>query len=136
MASTVVQIRPAYPRSRLDLKVGDVVVVRSEAEILATLDDRGELDALPFMPEMLEFCGRQFTVDKVAHKLCDTMTRSGMRRMRDAVHLGGVRCDAEAHGGCQTACLFYWKEAWLRRGPPPPAAAPAGGAPRGPGAGR
>jgi hypothetical protein len=115
MASTVVQIRPASPRARLDLKVGDVVVVRSEAEILATLDERGELDALPFMPEMLRFCGKQFTVDKVAHKLCDTMTRSGMRRMREAVHLAGVRCDAEAHGGCQTACLFYWKEAWLRR---------------------
>jgi len=115
MASTAVQIRPAASRARLDLKVGDVVVVRSEAEILATLDERGELDALPFMPEMLQFCGKRFTVDKVAYKLCDTMTRSGMRRMRDAVHLAGVRCDAEAHGGCQTACLFYWKDAWLRR---------------------
>jgi hypothetical protein len=128
MASTAVQIRPAASRARLDLKVGDVVVVRSEAEILATLDERGELDALPFMPEMLQFCGQRFTVDKVAHKLCDTMTRSGMRRMRDAVHLAGVRCDAEAHGGCQTACLFYWKEAWLERaggrGEP---AVPAGG---------
>jgi hypothetical protein len=126
MASTVVQIRPASPRARLDLKVGDVVVVRSEAEILATLDERGELDALPFMPEMLQFCGKQFTVDKVAHKLCDTMTRSGMRRMRDAVHLAGVRCDAEAHGGCQTACLFYWKDAWLRRADAAEETAPAG----------
>jgi hypothetical protein len=115
MASSVVQIRPAAPRARLDLRVGDVVVVRSEAEILATLDERGELDALPFMPEMLQFCGKRFTVDKVAHKLCDTVSRSGMRRMRDGVHLEGVRCDAGAHGGCQTACLFYWKEAWLER---------------------
>src|SRR5262245_25380719 len=126
MASTAVQIRPAVARARLDLKVGDVVVVRPEAEILATLDERGELDALPFMPEMLQFCGKQFTVDKVAHKLCDTMTRSGMRRMRDAVHLAGVRCDAEAHGGCQTACLFYWKEAWLERAGGGQPAAPAG----------
>ena len=75
------QIRPAAHDGRLDLRVGDVVVVSSEAEILATLDERGELDALPFMPEMLEFCGKRFTVDKVAHKLCDTMTRSGMRQM-------------------------------------------------------
>jgi hypothetical protein len=115
MASAVVQIGSAAPRAHLDLRVGDVVVVRSEAEIVATLDERGELDALPFMPEMLQFCGKQFTVDKVAHKLCDTVSRSGMRRMRDAVHLTGVRCDGEAHGGCQTACLFYWKEAWLER---------------------
>jgi hypothetical protein len=127
MASTVVQIRPAVPRARLDLRVGDVVEVLSEAEILATLDERGELDALPFMPEMLQFCGRRFRVDKVAHKLCDTISHTGMRRMRNAVHLEGVRCDAEAHGGCQTACLFYWKEAWLRRAyGRDEAAAPAG----------
>jgi len=130
MASTAVRIRPAAQRARLDLKVGDVVVVRSEAEILATLDERGELDALPFMPEMLQFCGKRFTVDKVAHKLCDTMTRSGMRRMRDAVHLDGVRCDGEAHGGCQTACLFYWKEAWLERADGPVLPAVPAGEPR------
>ena len=55
------------------LRVGDVVEVRSAAEILATLDERGELDGLPFMPEMLRFCGRRLTVHKVAHKLCDTI---------------------------------------------------------------
>ncbi|MGH7129543.1 MAG: hypothetical protein ACREIV_13320, partial [Planctomycetaceae bacterium] len=52
---------------------------------------------------------------KVAHKLCDTMTRTGMRQMRDAVHLAGVRYHRQAHGGCQTGCLIYWKEAWLKR---------------------
>ena len=126
MSDTVVQIRPAVPGERLDLRVGDLVQVRSEAEILATLDQRGELDALPFMPEMLQFCGRRFTVDKVALKVCDTIGHSGMRRMRNAVHLTGVRCDAGAHGGCQTACIFYWKEAWLTRVGQPPAAATAG----------
>lgn len=112
----------------LGLRVGDVVEVRSEEEILATLDDRGELDGLPFMPEMLRFCGRRMTVHKVAHKLCDTISRSGMRRMDGAVHLAetpgaSARCDGSAHGGCQTACSLYWKEAWLRRADPaePPA---------------
>ena len=77
VASTAVQIRPSSAGQRLDLRVGELVEVRSEEEILATLDDNGELDALPFMPEMLQYCGRQFTVYKVAHKLCDTMSRSG-----------------------------------------------------------
>jgi hypothetical protein len=99
----------------LDLRVGDVVEVRSEAEILATLDEHGELESLPFMPEMLKYCGERLTVYKVAHKLCDTMTRSGIRRMKNAVHLTGVRCDGSAHGGCQAACLIYWKHAWLRK---------------------
>jgi hypothetical protein len=116
MTSTAVAIRPtSSPRGRLNLRVGELVEVRSEEEILATLDDNGELDSLPFMPEMLQYCGKRFTVYKVAHKLCDTMTATGMRRMRDAVHLAGVRCDGQAHGGCQTACLIYWKEAWLQR---------------------
>ena len=100
---------------RLNLRAGELVEVRSEEEILATLDHSGELDSLPFMPEMLQYCGERFTVYKVAHKLCDTMTATGMRRMHDAVHLAGVRCDGHAHGGCQTACLIYWKEAWLKR---------------------
>jgi hypothetical protein len=109
-----------------DLRVGDLVEVRSAEEILATLDEQGELESLPFMPEMLQFCGQQFTVDKVALKLCDTIGRSGFRRMDNAVHLSGARCDGQAHGGCQAQCLVYWKTAWLRRvdgpartGPPP-----------------
>ncbi|MEV4551164.1 hypothetical protein AB0L44_10205 [Nonomuraea wenchangensis] len=99
----------------MDLKVGDVVEVRSEAEIRATLDERGELDGLPFMPEMAAYCGRRLTVHKVAHKLCDTQTRTGLRRMERAVHLTGARCDGAAHGGCQTNCSMYWKDAWIRR---------------------
>jgi hypothetical protein len=101
----------------LNLRVGEIVEVRSEAEILATLDGRAELESLPFMPEMLQFCGRQFRVDKLAVKLCDTISSTGMYRMRNAVHLAGVRCDGQAHGGCQAGCLVYWKEAWLKRVP-------------------
>jgi hypothetical protein len=102
------------PRA-LNLRVGDLVEVRSEAEILAILDDNGELDNLPFMPEMIAYCGQRLTVHKVAHKLCDTISGTGLRRMERAVHLTGARCDGSAHGGCQTACQFYWKEAWLKR---------------------
>jgi hypothetical protein len=107
----------------LNLRVGELVEVRSEEEILATLDEKGELDNLPFMPEMLRFCGQRMTVHKVAHKLCDTISRSGMRRMDEAVHLKEARCDGSEHGGCQTACSLYWKEAWLKRVHPddPPA---------------
>ncbi|MGI5161747.1 hypothetical protein [Microbispora sp. CA-102843] len=99
----------------LSLRAGDLVEVLSEEEILATLDERGELDGLPFMPEMLQFCGKRMVVKKVAHKLCDTMTQTGMRRMDDAVYLEGGRCDGSAHGGCQTFCSIYWKTAWLKK---------------------
>ena len=105
------------PAQVLNLHIGELVEVRSQAEILATLDERGELESLPFMPEMLQFCGRRFKVAKLALKLCDTITWTGMYRMRNTVHLEGSRCDGQAHGGCQAGCNVYWKEAWLRRVP-------------------
>jgi hypothetical protein len=40
----------------LNLRVGDVVEVRSRDEILRTLDERGTFESLPFMPEMLKYC--------------------------------------------------------------------------------
>jgi hypothetical protein len=113
--SDTIQSGAMTRNSVLNLRIGEVVEVLGEREILATLDERGEYESLPFMPEMLQFCGRRFRVDKRAFKLCDTIGTSGMRRMDNAVHLESVRCDGQAHGGCQAACLVYWKEAWLKR---------------------
>ena len=95
------------------LRVGDWVEVRSKEEILATLDSSGQLDGMPFMPEMFAFCGKRFQVYKRAHKTCDTVFPVRGRRVHQAVHLS-TRCDGSAHDGCQASCLIFWKEAWLR----------------------
>lgn len=99
---------------------GDRVRVRTEAEILATLDAEGKLDGLPFMPEMLRFSGKPAIVYRRAERTCDTVEFQAQRRMRHAVHLVGLRCDGSAHGGCDAGCLLFWKEAWLERDPTPP----------------
>lgn len=101
--------------SRGAVRPGDVVRVRSKEEILATLDADGRLDGQPFMPEMLQFAGRELPVSKIAHKTCDTISRpsTGMRRLGHTVHLAGARCDGSAHGGCQAGCLLFWREEWL-----------------------
>jgi hypothetical protein len=95
-------------------RAGQLVEVRSAEEIMATLDENGELDSLPFMPEMLQYCGQRLRVGRVANKACDTINKTGMRRMEDAVHLLGIRCDGSQHGDCQASCLIYWKTAWIR----------------------
>jgi hypothetical protein len=97
------------------LRVGDWVEVRSKGEILKTLDAKGQLDGMPFMPEMFRFCGQRFQVYKRAHKTCDYTTSYPYhtRRLEETVHLV-TRCDGEAHGGCQAGCLLYWKQAWLK----------------------
>lgn len=99
----------------LNLKAGDWVVVRSKAEILATLDKKGQLDKMPFMPEMLQFAGQKLQVSKRAHKTCDPINGLESRALPDAVHIGDLRCDGSAHADCQAGCLFFFKDAWLRR---------------------
>lgn len=96
------------------LRVGDWVEVRSKEEILRTLDSNGELENMPFMPEMLQYCGQRFRVHKRAHKSCDTISGATQNlRVKDAIHLN-LRCNGSAHGGCQADCLLYWKDAWLK----------------------
>lgn len=102
-------------KNSLGLRAGEWVEVREKEAILATLDQRGQLERLPFMPEMFDFCGKRFRVFKRAHKTCDPANGMAGRRMSNAVHLEGVRCNGEAHGGCQARCLIFWKEAWLKR---------------------
>ena len=100
----------------LNLRVGDLVEVLSLEEILATLDEGGRLEKMAFMPEMVRFCGQRFRVGKSAHKTCDTISRGGpMRSVVGCVHLEGLRCTGEAHGGCEAECMLFWKEAWLKR---------------------
>ena len=99
----------------LNLTTGEWVEVRSKEEILATLDKRGQLDGLPFMPPMFNSCGKRFRVYRRAHKTCDTVNDYKGLKMEAAVHLEGSRCMGEAHGGCEAACLIFWKEAWLKR---------------------
>jgi hypothetical protein len=96
-------------------RVGDWVEVRSKEEILKTLDNKGQLDGMPFMPEMFQYCGQRFPVHKRAHKTCDYTTSYPYRtrRLQETVHLE-TRCDGTAHGGCQAGCLLYWKYAWLK----------------------
>jgi hypothetical protein len=114
----------------LDLRPGEMVEIRSESEILASLDAMGAREGLPFMPEMLAYCGQRVRVAKRADKTCDTIERTGGRRMMGTVHLEGLRCDGQAHGGCQAGCFLFWKEAWLKRVPDAGASpAPAAGAP-------
>jgi hypothetical protein len=115
----------------LGLRAGDWVIVRSKEEILSTLGTDSRLDGLPFQPEMFAFCGQRLQVFKVAHKTCDSSVHNtGGRRLYDTVHLADARCDGGLHDGCQADCVFFWKEAWLKRADPgsiAPALAGGGG---------
>lgn len=94
--------------------VGDLVEIRSLESIRRTLDANGTLDGVPFMAEMIPFCGRKARVLRCVDKVYDYGRSKTLRRLRDCVLLAGVRCDGAAHGGCQARCSIFWKTAWLQ----------------------
>jgi hypothetical protein len=98
-----------------DLVVGDLVEIRPWDEIRATLDERGCLEQLPFMPEMLGMCGQRAYVFRCLHRLFDYRKTRQMRHMEGTVLLVGGVCNGASHGGCEAACYTIWKSAWLRR---------------------
>ncbi len=96
-----------------EIHPGEIVEVLSEAEISATLDNKGTLEGLAFTPDMYKFCGQRF---KVLRKLNNIMVEGfGMRQMRNVVILDGVTCNGEYNMGCTRMCHFIWKVQWLKR---------------------
>jgi hypothetical protein len=111
-------------KSKRSLQIGDWVEVLTKEEILRTLDAKGCLEGMPFMPEMFAFCGKKFQVYKIAHKTCDySVYVNKTRRINRTVHLQ-TRCNGSAHDGCQAGCLLYWKEDWLKPSNDPSAQIP------------
>ncbi len=102
---------------------GDVVEVLSIDEIFGILDKDGTTDGLPFMKEMLEFCGKQYTVDQIV--LQSVMDTAGLSEYSEAhvrtfngmnvYVLKNLRCSGESHDGCQRGCSHFWKETWLKK---------------------
>ena len=103
----------------MKLRAGDWVEVKSPHEIAQTLDAEGTLDGLPFMPEMLDYCGRRFRVLRQAEKTCIEIPAGGYLirefRKNDVFLLEGLRCNGADHAGCQRQCTLFWKKAWLRK---------------------
>jgi hypothetical protein len=97
-------------------RIGQTVWIRGLKDILETLDSDGKLDGLPFMPEMLPFCGRSFRVSCLPNRTC--VEGVGIGEFDGIVFLDGLRCDGAAHDGCQRRCLLFWREAWLSDKPP------------------
>jgi hypothetical protein len=109
--------RPHWLRFLLGprLRPGDVVRVRPRSEIAGTLDEKGTLAGLPFMPEMSPFCGQTFRVHRRVDYINDMRHKTGLRRIAGVVTLTAVRCSGTAHDGCEAECQILWKDAWLER---------------------
>ena len=115
--------RRTGPQSRVEpevvsLRVGDLVEVKSPSEIAETLDPDGTRNGLPFMPEMLKYCGHRFRVLQHTQKTCVEIGAGAFFirafSAKDVLLLEGLRCSGKSHDGCQRLCMIFWKAAWLR----------------------
>jgi hypothetical protein len=111
--------RPTAPPEALaatNLQAGDVVRVRSRAEIEATLDHWRQLKGCSFMAaEMEQYCGTTRRVFKRVERFVDERDLR-VKKARGIVFLEGVFCTGTADfGPCDRTCYLFWREEWLEK---------------------
>jgi hypothetical protein len=104
------------PSRPLHLQAGDLVRVRSYAEILATLDVNNRNRGLYFDAEEVPYCGKTFRVRSTISRFVDEKTGKMLTLKDHNVILEGVICQArfsDRRMFCPRAIYSYWRETWL-----------------------
>ena len=107
----------------MDLKPGDVVRVKSRAQIVETLDHNSRNRGMSICYEMTRCCEGVAEVRYRVDRIIDERTGK-MRELHDTVTLQNLRnnetlcdeclCQGEL-GDCPRGELMYWREIWLER---------------------
>jgi hypothetical protein len=105
------------PAEELNLQPGEWAVVKSRAEIIATLDKSGRNRGLVFDGEMLPYCGQRFRVLCRVERMLEESTGRMLKPRGASVILENVYCTSRFRRICQRAIYSYWREIWLRRAP-------------------
>jgi hypothetical protein len=101
-------------RAELNLQPGELVEIKSAAEIRATLDPQGRNRGLSFEPEMAQYCGRRFRVARPIDTIISE-ERGKMVKLSNTVILDGIVCLGICVKNCPRANYLYWREIWLKR---------------------
>ena len=97
------------------LQPGDLVRVRSEGEIRATLNHWNQLKGCSFMEEMWQYCGTTQRVLKRVEKFLDERDYL-IKRCNGIILLDDVFCEGTRDfGPCDRTCFFFWREEWLEK---------------------
>lgn len=106
------------PITKLDLRPGEMVRVKSYREILETLGDTCRNRGMYFDAEMVPFTGSTFRVLKRVRQSIDEKTGKMIHFTSDAIILDNVVCQAR-YATCRRFCprsiYPYWREIWLER---------------------
>ena len=103
------------PAAFSHLQAGDLVRVKSQVEIAATLNNWRQLKGCTFMPEMVLFCDTTQRVLKPMHRFVDERDLHA-KKCSGIVLLEGAICQGTADfGPCDRSCFLFWREEWLER---------------------
>jgi hypothetical protein len=101
----------------LDLQPGEWVEVKSEEEVLKTVNRDWRTRGLQFVPEMRAYFGHSLRVMKRVERICIENSDGDIGEVRSLKHtvlLEGAMCKG-AGVGCDRSCHYFWREAWLKR---------------------
>jgi hypothetical protein len=97
------------------LQAGDLVRVRSEEEIRATLNHWRQFKGLTFMPEMAPYCGTKQRVHKRMERFVDERDLR-VKKCSGIILLEELYCEGTADfGPCDRSCFCFWREEWLEK---------------------
>ena len=102
----------------LDLQVGEWAVVKSRAEILATVDHEGRNRGMTFEAEMIPYCGKVYRVVQRVDRIVDERTGKIRQLGSVGIILQDVICASAYRTPCPRSNYLYWREIWLRRAEP------------------
>ncbi len=109
-----IETKPAGSEEVLNLQPGEWVEVKSEKDILATLDEKRTYKGLGWMCNMRKFCGKRYRVYKRLERML-LESNGQYRQIKNTVLLENVTCDGEEWHGCDRSCYHFWREVWLKR---------------------
>jgi hypothetical protein len=103
------------PSGRTDLQSGEVVRIRSRAEIAATLNTDLKNRGLGIDAEAARHCGKTATVARRVAHIIDERTGRMMDMREPCIVLDGIVCEGAYTMNCPREITTYWREIWLDR---------------------
>ncbi len=101
--------------SATTLQSGDLVRVRSQHEIEATLDRWNELKGCAFLEYMWQYCDTTQRVLQPMERFLDERDYR-VKKCKGIILLEGVICrGTPVFGRCDRCCHLFWREEWLEK---------------------
>jgi hypothetical protein len=99
----------------LNLQPGNMIRVRSKAEIEKTLEQRNQLRGCTFTEEMWSYCDTKQRVLKRVKQFLEEHDYL-VKKCTDVVLLEGVLCKGtKDYPDCDRSCFLFWREEWLEK---------------------